>query len=796
MSSVEPDVPEKIGKNLRALRVEPSTAPRIDGRLDDQAWVKADRIDDFVQVEPTNMARSTQRTVVQIAYDARYLYIAVRCDTTDASTIRAGLGRRDNLPDSDRINIGFDPRHDHQTGYIFEVNASGVQADLTVFDDTNMSSDYDGVWDAATQIDSSGWSAELRIPFSQMRFDVGDGESAVWGLNVARHIVSTGEESRWVPLPRGAIGAVSRFGHLVFGERLTPPRRLEFLPYTMTSTERNATGHNRSGFNGGMDLRLGLGAATLSATINPDFGQVEADPAVLNLSVFETFFPEKRPFFLEDSRIFVLPYGQVPDFYSRRIGAAPGRLKLGDGEEIVEKPGQTTIFGAAKITGKSSGWTYGALGALTSREFASVDATTTHGDGTQTVARRDRQLIEPATFYSVGRLQRDIRGSNVGFVTTAVVREKDLDAFTGGPDYNIRWSRNRFNTNGHWSVTRAPIDGRMQTDHGGVLNFSFEEKHFGLFAHADHFGSRFRNTDIGFLGSRADKNELSLQINVNQPDPWRIFRNISWHAGGFRQWNGDRLVFGNAVYSGIDLNFKNYWYVHSGFTHHFKKYDDLDTRGGPPIFRQPADSVFFGVHSDSRKRWRAGVFTYGVRRDDGGGERGIDPSFSFQVSDRLQASVSLNYEVGRDTAQWIKNEDLDADNTEENIYGRLKRNVVNITARGTYSFTRDLTLEAYLQPFVAAGDYSDTRRLALPRSFTFEPVMISDNPDFNDKSLRGTIVMRWEYLRGSTLFLVWNMATSDDSRKGEFSALRDLRTGFGAPGSHVFVAKLSYWITP
>jgi hypothetical protein len=166
------------------------------------------------------------------------------------------------------------------------------------------------------------------------------------------------------------------------------------------------------------------------------------------------------------------------------------------------------------------------------------------------------------------------------------------------------------------------------------------------------------------------------------------------------------------------------------------------------------------------------------------------------VSDRLQASVSLNYLTGRDTAQWIKNEDLDGDRTEENIYGRLKRNVVNITGRATYSFTRDMTLEAYLQPFVAAGDYSDIRRLALPRSFTFDPVVIADNPDFNDKSLRGTIVMRWEYLRGSTLFLVWNMATSDDSRKGEFSALRDLRTGFSAPGSHVFVAKLSYWITP
>ncbi|MEO5741178.1 MAG: DUF5916 domain-containing protein, partial [Vicinamibacterales bacterium] len=575
-----------------------------------------------------------------------------------------------------------------------------------------------------------------------------------------------------------------------------PPRRLEFLPYTMSSIERHATGIDRTGFNGGIDVRLGLGAATLSATINPDFGQVEADPAVLNLSVFETFFPEKRPFFLEDSRIFVLPYGQVPDFYSRRIGAAPGRLKLKDGEKFVEKPGQTTILGAAKITGKSSGWTYGGLGAFTAREYASVDVTTTHEDGTETVARRNRQLIEPAAFYSVGRLQRDIRGSNVGFITTAVMREKDLDAFTGGPDYNIRWSRNRFNTNGHWIVTHAPIDGRMRTDHGGVANFSFEAKHFGLFAHADHFGKQFRNTDLGFLGTRTDKNDLSLTISASQPDPWIIFRSISWHAGGVRNWNREGLVVEKAIYSGVNINFKNYWFMHGGFTHQFKRFDDLDTRGGPPIVKNATDAFYFGVHSDSRRKWRGNVFTVGVTNDDGGWERSVESGVSLQVSDRLQASMSVNYETARDTAQWIKNEDLDGDKSQENIYGRLNRHVVNITGRATYSFTRDMTLEAYLQPFVAAGDYTDIRKLALPRSFTFDPVVISDNPDFNDKSLRGTIVMRWEYLRGSTLFLVWNMATKDDSRKGDFSAFRDLRTGFSAPGSHVFVAKLSYWFTP
>jgi len=792
---VEPDVPEKVGKNLRALLVEPGGAPRVDGRLDDQVWVRADRIDDFTQVEPDNMAAPTDRTTVQVVFDSRYLYIAVRCDTEDHETIRAGLGRRDNLPDSDRVVFLFDPRHDHQTGYAYELNPSAVQGDFTLYDDTNASFDYDGVWDAATQVDSRGWTAEIRIPFSQMRFDVG-GDTATWGMNISRTIAGTGEEVRWVAQPRGAIGNVSRFGHLIFGERLSPPRRIELLPYTMSSIERNGVRSDRTGFNAGADIRLGLGSATLSATFNPDFGQVEADPAVLNLSVFETFFPEKRPFFLEDSRIFVLPYGQVPDFYSRRIGAVPGRLKLADNESLVEKPYQTTIVGAAKITGKTSGWTYGALGALTAAEYGVVDVTTTDDDGTETVARNNRRLIEPSTFYSIGRLQRDIGGSNVGVVSTAVMREKDLDAFTGGPDFNARWSRNRFNANGHWIVTHAPIEGRMRTDHGGVANLSFEEKHVGLYAHADHFGAHFRNTDLGFLASRVDKNELALTVTAGQPDPWRMFRNITWHAGSTRQWNGDGLVFGNDIYSGVNISFRNFWFVRTGYTHRFGRFDDLETRGGPPIQRSPGNSVYASISTDSRKRWRAGFFTFTNRDADGGRESGVEPEVSVQVSDRLQASMSVNYLAGRDTAQWIKNEDLDADSVEENIYGRLKRNVVNITGRATYSFTRDLTLEAYLQPFVAAGDYTDIRKLALPRSFTFEPVVISDNPDFNDKSLRGTIVMRWEYLRGSTLFLVWNMATSDDSRKGEFSALRDLRTGFTAPGAHVFVAKLSYWFTP
>jgi hypothetical protein len=792
----EPDVPEKAGKELRAFRI-PGTAPRIDGRLDDEAWNAAPAIEDFVQDDPDNMQSPTERTVVQIAYDDRYLYIAAHCYSGTPSQIRTGLGRRDNFPPSDVLEFGFDPRHDHLTAYVFRVNASGVQSDITFFDDTSSNSDYDAVWEAATQVTPQGWDVEFRIPFSQMRFSVPVGDRAVWGLQVRRDIQHRGEVDRWVPRPRGQQGQVSRYGHLIFDDRLVPPRRMEFLPFTLGRLENRNDGTSSGGVDAGLDLRMGLGtAATLSATVNPDFGQVEADPAVLNLSIFESFFPEKRPFFLEDSRIFVLPYGQLPDFYSRRIGQAPGRLELQSDEELVSKPDNTTILGAAKLTGKSSAWTYGALTALTAREYATVDVTATAADGTEAVTRAER-LIEPRTTYSVGRVQRDIlRGSsNVGAIATAVVRDGDHDAFTGGGDFNIRWSSNRYRWNGHWLGTRAPIDGTVRDGFGGVTNFSYNGKHVGVDAHYDHIGSTFRNADLGFLGSRVNKNEINGGLNLNQPDPWKAFRSMNVFVNAGRQWNDAGLVFGGWVGAGTNLSFRNFWNMYFNMFHNPRKLDDLDTRGGPPIVTPANTNMNLGFGTDSRKRW--GLFTnFGASREGDGWNLFIGPNLRLQPSARVQASISANYTAGLDAAQWIENTDADGDGTDDHVYGRLNRRVVNITGRATYAFSRDMTLEAFLQPFVAVGDYTNIGKLARPRSFEFAPVSLDEDPDFNRKSLRGTVVLRWEYVRGSALFFVWNLSTSDTSRPGVFSPARDLASAFSAPGTNVLAVKINYWLTP
>jgi hypothetical protein len=795
--STEPDVPEKAGKELRAWRLR-GTPPLLDGRLDDEVWRLTESIDDFVQEEPDNMEPPTEYTVVRIAYDERALYLAAQMNARVPSDVRSGLGRRDDFPATDTITFSFDPRHDHLTAYVFRVNASGVQGDLTFFDDTSSNSDYDGVWEVATQITAQGWTAEFRIPFSQMRFSVPTADRAVWGLQVRRDIQARGENDAWVPRPRGQQGQVSRYGHLIFEDRLTPARRLELLPFSLGQVRTTPGGSVGQSVEAGVDLRLGIGtAATISATVNPDFGQVEADPAVLNLSIFETFFPEKRAFFLEDSRIFVLPYSQMPDFYSRRIGQAPGRFALQPGDRLVSRPDATTILGATKFTAKVSKWTYGGLAALTAREYALVETTTAGADGQAVVIRTER-LIEPMTTYSVGRVQRDILGgsSNVGAIVTGVLREGDHDAFTGGPDFNIRWHGNRYVWNGHWVKTRAPIAGVMRDGFGGVTNFNYSGKYLGVNAHYDLVGPTFRNADLGFLNSRVNKEEVNGGVNLTQPDPWKVFRRLNFFMQSGRQWNNEGLVFGEWVGGGFNLNFRNFWNAYFNAWHNPRKLDDLDTRGGPPIVKPANSNLNVGFGTDSRKRWGIFLNVGGARDEAEGWNLYITPNLRLQPSARLQASVSTNYNAGVDAAQWITNVDADGDGATDHVYGRLRRDVVNITGRATYAFSRDMTLEAFLQPFVAVGDYTNIRKLARPASFEFEPVELEGNPDFNRKSLRGTVVMRWEYVRGSTLFVVWNLATSDTSRPGTFSPGRDLATAFSAPGTNVFAVKISYWLTP
>jgi hypothetical protein len=629
-----------------------------------------------------------------------------------------------------------------------------------------------------------------------MRFSATPQPGQVWGFTSLREIRRKGELGSWVPRPRGERGEVSLFGHLVFDTPLAPPRRLELTPYAAARNTLVPEQPGDAGASAGLDVRMGVGTgATLSGTFNPDFGQVEQDPAVLNLSVFETFFPEKRSFFLEDSRTFVPPYGLFQLFHSRRIGRAPGRLPLAPGDEAIERPDETTILGAAKLTGKGSGWTYGVLTTVTAREYARVESPVVQADGATRRVPGER-LIEPATSYNVVRIQRDIwnGSSNIGAMATGVFREQLDDAFTGGMDYNLRWDQNRTAFNGHWVVTRAPGAGGMKTSGGGLTNFNVSRKHVSVFAHYDHFGKDFRVNDIGFFRTRPNRNQVNGGAQAGNPDPWRGFRSIWAGFNVNNGWTDEGLVWQRYGEFFVSAQFRTFWQMNGGMFGEREVLDDLDTRGGPPIVKPSYKGVFFNLNSDQRKSWRWNLSVNRGGSSVGGYFGNVNTSVSVQPSDRLQASVSTGYSYGHDIAQWIRNLDADGDGVIDHVYGGLRRDVVDVTVRGTYAFSRDLTVQAYLQPFVAVGDFDDIRRLARARSFEFDPVTIPFDADFNTKSLRGNIVMRWEYVRGSTLFFVWDLSQSDRSRPGDFSPLRDLRTAFGADATHVFMVKASYWL--
>jgi Domain of unknown function (DUF5916)/Carbohydrate family 9 binding domain-like len=784
----EPAAEYKHDKVVHAHRIT-GMPPRIDGLPNDEAWGQAQTVEGLIQWDPDNGEPMTERTRLQLAYDDRFIYIVIRCDDRTPDRIVGGLGRRDEPPPSDRIGIGIDPRHDHQTGYVFETNPSGVQSDFSFYNDTSADRDYESVWEVRTALTDGGWVAEYRVPFSQMRFVAAPGPGQVWGFTFRRTIQRLNETGDWTARPRGEQGIVSRWGHLVFDEALDPPRRIEWMPYVRGGAASVLS--RGTDFSGGVgvDLRVGIGSgATLSATVNPDFGQVEQDPAVLNLTVFETFFPEKRSFFLEDSRTFVPPYGLFQLFHSRRIGRRPARYALESGDVEVDRPDATTILGAVKVTGKQSGWTYGALTAMTSAEEVEVLT----ADGVPT----DRPA-EPTTSYNVARIQRDVRQgtSNVGLIATGVMRKSDFDAFAAGGDFNLRWDRNRVNWNGHWAATRAPISGVMQSGFGGVSNFNFDRKHGGFYTHFDHFNPNFRVDDIGFFRGRANRTNIEGGVSAEQPDPWKMFRRLGGNmfAVNGRNDQGDPLA--RLVGWNFFTQFRTYWGLEGGGNHEFRAIDDLDTRGGPPIATPSNWHQYFFVSSDSRKTWR---FNFGsdISNDEvGGWSVRFGPGLNLKPSGRLQMSVSANYTTGVDDAQWVQNVDANGDGVVDYVYGRLDRDVIDLTVRSTFAVHRDMTVQVFLQPFVAVGDYTDFRRLAAPRSYEFEPVNLDENPDFNTKSLRGNVVLRWEYVRGSTLYVAWNLATLDPTRPGVFQPWRDLKDTFGADGTRAFMVKLTYWLS-
>ena len=738
---------------------------RIDGRLNESGWVQADSAGGFVQSWPNAGSPATERTVVRVLYDDRVLYVAIRAYDQHPDSIAAQLARRDATGIySDWLHLIIDSYHDRRTAFRFSVNPRGVKKDVYTFNDGQEDLSWDAVWEVATTVDSLGWTAEYRIPFSQLRFGGAQGER-IWGFQVQRDIARRDERDTWSPWTRQDPGFVSRFGDLAGLVGVTAPTRLEVMPYASTrltrapSQEANPLFHRNDGAASlGADLKAGLPKGlTLSATVNPDFGQVEADPAVVNLTAFETFFEERRPFFVEDADVF--RFGQTRSFnnfnfyqyfYSRRIGRTPQRTLFGPDYPYVDAPDQTNIAVAAKASGKTpSGWSVGLLDAVTTRQNARfIDPSG---------ARRTAE-VEPLSNYFVGRLRKDLRDgqSVVGGMLTATRRHLSdtalagilrHDAEFGGLDFQHAWAKRAWVTSGFIAGSRIAGTSRViqaaqgssaryyqrpDADYLGVdtgktsLTGAMGELALAKVGGGRWIGSvSFRQTspgfelnDVGFL-SRADARALSTFIRYGVDEPTKLTRNYGLYAFTNHAWNygADQLFDGYAV--GGNSQLANFWNVGTSVRYTRRALSDRLTRSGPLAGVPAAWQASLNGSSDSRRPLTvSGQVQYGTD-DLGGSSFSSGISFDLRPASFVRVSIGPGIEV-RDNAQQYVRTVSDALATatfgRRYVFADLHQTTVAIDTRVDWTFTPALTLQLYAQPFVSAGAYARFKELLAPRT--------------------------------------------------------------------------------
>ncbi|AXT51451.1 hydrolase [Aquimarina sp. BL5] len=834
-----------------------SEVPTINGIIEEPSWDLVEWSGDFIENQPDENTPPSQQTKFKILYDQKYLYIAYRCYDTEPDKIEKRLSRRDGFA-GDWVEINLDSYHDKRTGFSFTITAAGVKGDEFISENgNNWDGSWNPIWYTATNIDDEGWTAEVKIPLSQLKF--GKSKEQIWGLQLTRRFFRKEERSVWQRVPQDAPGWVSEFGELHGLINIEPQRQLEIQPFGVvqydTFPEEDGNpfrdGDNFK-LNGGLDAKIGItNDLTMDLTVNPDFGQVEADPAAIALDGFQIFFREQRPFFVENKNIFDYRFanGQDNVFYSRRIGRSP-QGSIGSSPivtEYMDRPNNTTILGAAKFSGKTkNGWSIGILESVTEREIAKIE----DADG-----NRRETIVEPLTNYFVGRVQKDFNDRNtyIGGIFTAVnrnlgdilnidydnpdtdetselvgVRENNLNflrksAYTGGLDFRHNWKDRKYFIEGnivtsHVEGSKEAIEAtqnelthlfqRVDADHvevdpnrtsltgtGGKLiggktgggNWRYEG---GLFWRSPEL----ELNDVGFL-RQAD--EIRQFANVRylflKPTKWYRRGNINFNQFSTFDFEGNynRIQYGLSGY----MNYSNNWWTEVEYIHKPRIFTNTILRGGPR-FRFSEENIgvlFFG--SDQRKKFS---FTMGHVNS-----QAQQNNFSFQryvLRLRYQPfnafSMSINPEFERNPNKTQYVTEVDFAGTPRYITARIDQQTLSASIRLNYNINPNLTIQYYGQPFISRGTYKDfnyvNNSIASDldeRVTLFDDDQISfaddvysvdedgggvdytfDNPDFAFVQFRSNLVLRWEYIPGSEIFLVWSQGV----------------TSFGDPGDHLF----------
>ncbi len=854
----------------------------LDGRLDEAAWASAPPASGFIQNRPAPGAAMSQPTEARVLYDAGAVYVGMRMSDSDAAAIAAPLGRRDAGLSSDLAYVIFDSFHDRRTAYLFGVNPAGVKLDKIFYDDGNDSDDsWDAIWDVSTSRDSAGWTAEFRIPLGQLRYTPG---AETWGVEFGREIQRTGEEGMWAPILPTDNGLVSRFGELTGLVGLASPRRFEVVPYISAEAVRapdtRAPGSPADPYYAstdlaprvGVDLKLGLTPGlTLTATVNPDFGQVEADPAQVNLGGFELFLQERRPFFVEGIDAF--SFGSARRnfssdrpalLYTRRIGRSPqrngfvpGDITAETGEQGVvytDAPQQTTILGAAKVSGRVGRVTLGILSALTSPEYGRYQAF----DGTGNPVTDGRGLVEPLSSYSVARARATFGNTVVGAAGTLVLRDLSDPAFPalmpsqasvleidgehriGGGQWItsgvLAGSLVTGSENAIVGLQRAfprlfqrPDSDRLRVDStatslagltGEIAIQKDGGEHWTGSLSAAFTSPGFDSNSLGYQ-SRADVANAGLVVTYSQNTPRAWYRN--WNASSYAGVGGNFDRDLTTAFMGIEggVGYANFWRNYASINLNARTVSDRATRGGV-VALSPA-SVNFNLNggSDDRRIVSGYASLYGGRDEIGSRNIGVEVGVDTRPASNVTVGLYPGISASRETRQFVT---AFADPAAAGTFGRRAvfagsdQTEFSMSARVNWTFSPTLSLQFFARPFVSRGRYDTFQQPTASGQLRFPTIedaggrvdRMEDGsvqvtpgdggrpftlqPDFTVRALQGNAVLRWEYRPGSTLFFVWQQQRDGFDSTGRF----DLGPNIGRLATdrltNVFLLKLTYWL--
>lgn len=803
----------------------------VDGDLSEPIWRTAEAITGLQQKEPDQGAPTRQKTEVRIAFDDDALYVGARMFDTHPDSIVAQLVRRDGGGSSDVFFIFLDPFHDKRTGYYFGLSAAGTQLDGVFMNDGWDDDSWDGVWDGHMKRDAEGWTAELRIPFSQMRF--ADASPMVWGVNFKRFVNRSAEEDMLEYTPRGQSGFISRFPELLGLDGIKPRRAVEVRPY-LTSKADYFRGDSDYNTSVGGDLRTSLGPKlSLNATVNPDFGQVEIDPAVVNLSDVETYFSEKRPFFTEGLSVFRCGNNGANDywgfnwpeptfFYTRRIGRAPQAGFLADQGTA---PLGTSILGAAKITGQlAQGWDFGMVHALTGRETGTADG--------RTVA------VEPPTYYGVLRGLHSFNKGRQGFglMNTTTIRSfsdaKDLERYinrsgvvTAADGWTFLDGKKNWVISGWAAATQVtgtaeritelqrnsahyyqrPDAGHIEVDptatslagHGARLWLNRQNGPLLLNSALGYLSPGFDTNDMGYT-NRGDviNGHFGSGWSWTKPNGWRQSAHVIGALAATYDTEGNPTT--KMLYMSGNLEQPNHNSWNASLFFFPATMNTRATRGGPVMRNSPGTSGNLHYDSDSKAKRFYYVDLSPGRSDDGGWEFSVSPGMVWKPATNLSFEFNPSWYRGRTDAQYLSQE-ADAGATAtygtRYVFAQLDQSTLSASLRMDYSITANVSLQLFAQPYITSADYARLRYLARSGSYEFVSLGTDGTNDFTYRSVRGNAVLRWEYLPGSTFFLVWTQSREDVVDEGRFQLNRSLAQLGHTDAANTVLVKVAHHFT-